>query len=52
MKNIIIKTVCVIGLISIVSCKKEANQEQTSVNVTIIQFKEISYDIEEQQNEL
>ena len=52
MKNIIIKTVCVIGLISIVSCKKEANQEQTSVNDTIIQFKEISFDIEEQQNEL
>src|SRR5690606_7817783 len=52
MKNIIIKTVCVIGLISIVSCKKEANQEQTSANDTIIQFKEISFDIEEQQNEL
>ena len=52
MKNIIIKTVCVVGLISIVSCKKEANQTDTSTNDTIIKFKEISFDIDDQQNEL
>jgi|GEM_PF-1862884 len=52
MKNIIIKTVCVISLISIISCKKEANQTDISTNDTIIQFKEIPFDIDDQQNEL
>lgn len=52
MKNIIIKTVCVIGLISIISCKKEASQTDISTNDTLIQFKEIPFDIDDQQNEL
>lgn len=52
MKNIIIKMVCAVGLISIVSCKKDANQTDTSTNDTIIKFKEISFDIDDQQNEL
>lgn len=52
MKNIIIKIVCIIGLTSIISCKKEANQTDTSTNDTIIKFKEISFDIDDQQNEL
>lgn len=52
MKNIIIKTVCIIGLISIISCKKEANQTEISTNDTLIQFKEIPFDIDDQQNEL
>jgi len=52
MKNIIIKIVCIIGLTSIISCKKEANQTDISTNDTIIQFKEIPFDIDDQQNEL
>lgn len=52
MKNIIIKTFFVIGLISIISCKKEANQTEISTNDTLIQFKEIPFDIDDQQNEL
>jgi len=52
MKNIIIKIVCIIGLTSIISCKKEANQTDISTNDTIIQFKEIPFDIDDQKNEL
>lgn len=52
MKDIIIQTVCIIGLISIISCKKEANQTDISTNDTLIQFKEIPFDIDDQQNEL
>jgi len=52
MKNIIIKIVCIIGLTSIISCKKESNQTNISTNDTIIQFKEIPFDIDDQQNEL
>src|SRR6218665_2666273 len=52
MKNNIIKTVFIVGLISIVSCKKDANQTDISTNDTIIQFKEIPFDIDDQQNEL
>lgn len=52
MKNIIIKSLCFVGLISTISCKKEANQTNVSVNDTIIKFKEIPFDIDDQQNEL
>src|SRR5690606_8511934 len=52
MKNILIRSLCIVGLISTISCKKETNQTNISVNDTIIQFKEIPFDIDDQQNEL
>lgn len=52
MKNSIIKFLFIVGLISTISCKKDENQTDTSANDTIIQFKEIPFDIDNQQNEL
>ena len=52
MKNIIIKAFFFVGLISIISCKKESNQTDISTSDTIIQFKEIPFDLDNQQNEL
>ncbi|WLD24944.1 hypothetical protein NU10_06065 [Flavobacterium dauae] len=52
MKNILIRSLCIVGLILTISCKKESNQTNISVNDTIIQFKEIPFDIDSQQNEL
>ena len=52
MKNILVKSLFIVGLISLISCKKETNQADTSTNDTIIQFKEIPFDIDGQQNEL
>ncbi len=51
MRNIIIKTFCVVGLMTTFSCKKETNQT-TSATDTIIKFKEIPFDVDDQQNEL
>lgn len=52
MKNIIIKAFFIVGLISIISCKKESNKTDIFINDTIIQFQEISFDLDNQQNEL
>ncbi len=52
MKNSFIKISCVISLLLTISCKKEGNKTDTSTTETIIQFKEIPFDLDAQQNEL
>jgi len=52
MRKIIISTFFLVGLISVVSCKKEANQTTISTNDTIVTFSEIPFDLDNQQNEL
>ena len=52
MKNILVKSLFIVGLISIISCKKETDQTDTSTNDTIIKFKEIPFNIDNQENEL